>query len=116
MLLLQFKIDRVYALYGYRFVVMIFSWAKCWKGFKDASAFSNQDSLSFYLFYNNLATLVNEVMDASLGYEKASITSLFTKDKGTTFLVNSQIKIKALLLSQSNAFFVVNKIFRIIAE
>ena len=41
---------------------------------------------------------------------------LFTKDKGTTFLVNSQIKIKALLLSQSNAFFVVNKIFRIIAE
>jgi len=37
----------------------------------------------------------------------------FTKDKGTTFLVNSQIKIKALLLSQSNAFFVVNKIFRI---
>jgi hypothetical protein len=40
----------------------------------------------------------------------------FTKDKGTTFLVNSQIKIKALLLSQSNAFFVVNKIFRIIAE
>ena len=40
----------------------------------------------------------------------------FTKDKGTTFLVNSQIKIKALLISQSNAFFVVNKIFRIIAE
>ena len=40
----------------------------------------------------------------------------FTKDKGTTFLVNNKIKIKALLLSQSNAFFVVNKIFRIIAE
>ena len=37
-------------------------------------------------------------------------------DKGTTFLVNNKIKIKALLLSQSNAFFVVNKIFRIIAE